>query len=221
MLSWQKNLAQVAAVAKEPTAFAGKAWAAPAAVVVTEGFWQRHVCGDGCGGCCGPWSLDYLPAEWVRATHDAPELAGMGVQVRRVAVNRVERQVVSVAQGDGPWCRFLDGAQCRVHAGRPLSCRVEPLKVRRIEGNGYIFKGQFSRAWAMRGVDGGPIRCGWETMDEEQLAADLDVLERLEGWAAWWGIETWLPEVMVGLRAVAALNRPVRLEFRHERQAVS
>jgi Fe-S-cluster containining protein len=221
MLSRQKNILQIAAVAKEPVAFGGKVWSAPASVVVTEAFWRRYACAVGCGGCCGPWSLDYLPAEWARATHAAPRLAEVGIQVRRVVVNGVEREVVSVRQGVGKWCRFLEGVRCGVYDGRPLSCRVEPLKVRRMKGKGYIFKGPFPRAWAMRGVDGEAVRCERGEMDWAQLAPDLDVLARLEAWADWWGIATWLPEVMVGVRAVAALGRPVRLEFGHAGEAPS
>jgi hypothetical protein len=99
------------------------------------------------------------------------------------------------------WCDYLDmsSGACTVHQYNPLSCQLELIKFKVINGVGYIQKAPFGRAWNMiKSTDGEHgVLCDFSQFDQTQFEQnDLPVLQRMQQWADYLGIDTHLPKII-------------------------
>jgi Fe-S-cluster containining protein len=209
-LSYEKNLKQLAVVAKKSFTYNGQTYKPPKVLKVSKSFFRQYNCYLNCGGCCLDFTLDYLRGEYSAAVKKYPQLAAQA-KVVRIDINGQPKEIVSVQHigkqvaAGKERCDFLDLASgaCTVHDNNPLSCRVELVKFTVIKDTGYISKRPFGRAWKMKRIDGGSITCDFSPMSFQQLENnDIPVLEQMKDWADYLGIETKLPRVLAALRYI-------------------
>lgn len=155
----------MSAFCAEPFTLDGETYTPPDEVVITHRAWRRYTCPEGCGACCYPYELVYLPEEFAKMERQYPEEAKnfhpkevtLGVRGREF-----KRRIIRDTQEDhtGHRCRYLrkEDARCTIHLENPFHCAVELLRfTRRKTKKGVVVHlgtQKFGRSWALKRVDG-------------------------------------------------------------------
>ncbi|HZC45556.1 MAG TPA: YkgJ family cysteine cluster protein, partial [Candidatus Acidoferrum sp.] len=109
-----------------------------------------YVC-NACGMCCHNKVITLSPYDLLRLARAA------GVSTRE-AIDRFTIRRGSILRfTDGGACGALEGTRCEVHRGRPLSCRLYPLGIERIEDHGtetFVMLEPAAGSLGVYGVDG-------------------------------------------------------------------
>lgn len=207
--SIEKNFDQLAVVAKKPFLVGKKQYLPPEnALKISANFWKKYNCYLGCGACCMYFSLDYIPEEIMKLQAEYPSITR--VLKREIVVNSavktyysVQHQPQTIRSSPKLFCGFLDlpSGACSIHEANPISCQIELMKFMydHRHGVGRLQKRDYGRKWNMiRSVDGGRgAICDFSDFSEEQfMKTDLAILRGMVKWAEWFGIETWLPEMI-------------------------
>lgn len=190
----------LALVTKTPLRYKGKTYE-PQTLVVSPSIFRGYTCPSGCGGCCGKFSLDYLPTD--------PRPADERIKPRQVPINDTTVTIFTDPQGDNPgrFCRHLipENGRCGIHGEHPFSCDFEliraavsqvPHKPNRLNTRLY------GRGWAMlRAVDNerGAL-CTMTEISEESVADTVRRMVRLQEWADHFAIDSWVPEILTWMR---------------------
>ena len=199
--STEKNISQLAVVAKRPFIFNGKRYTPPNRLAIAPSFWREYICLLGCGGCCHAYTLDFTKSEWDIFCDKFPHLANLGQEfVVSMDGNSVALHTIP-QHTQAKWCRFLskESGACGIHKARPYSCQIELIKFRVIREVGYIMKGHYGRKWQMRRVVDGskPVLCDITQFSPKQLREnDIPSILRLKHWADTLRIETYIEQII-------------------------
>lgn len=151
-------------------------------LIVLPSFFQKYKCPCNCGGCCGNFSLDFLPKEYEKFKKYYPKQAN---QFRkRVAENGLTIYTYLCSDENEVRCDFFLKGKCSIHKLNPFSCSFELNKVRQLEPTDlpwdYTNIGKaFYRDKNMTTFEGKPLKCVFGEYTEEDKWADIKVLERL------------------------------------------
>lgn len=181
-----------AAVTKEEFIYNGITYQ-PRHLSVSPLLLRGYTCPEGCGGCCPRFSLDYLPQE------PHPNAA----RERLVRFNDKDYRIFSDMQldHDDHHCRNLikQNGRCGIYHYRPFSCDFELIRFfKSEEENEYHLSQQlFGRGWNFLRVDDqrGAL-CEMTEVTTETRNEVVRKLVRLELWTDYFGIKTWVPEIL-------------------------
>lgn len=199
-----------AAVAKEPLTYEGET-VQPIPLIVSPLVFRGFTCPEGCGACCGKATLDYIPGE------PRPQEAAE----RIISVNGKQFVLYSDLQTDHSnyFCRHLDAsARCSAYQVRPFSCDFALLNVNRYATHSVINCRKFGRFHKWLRHDGVTRGTMCEMLDptDEWIANTRRRLARLMIWVSYFGIETWMPEVIQWASQNPYTIKPLRLGFKDE-----
>lgn len=188
-----------AAVTKKPFTYKGERYGVPT-LTVSPGLLRGYTCPIGCGGCCGKFTLDYLPSE-SRPYGMAPreiDFDGRTVQIftDRQKSNNTDR-CSSLERGTG---------RCMIHGVHPFSCDFELIRVmhRREHNTAHMTQRLFARGWNMKRADGGRgSLCEITPADPSTVAEVIRKLGRLEQWAQHFGIPTRISTIISWASSIA------------------
>jgi hypothetical protein len=177
----------------------------PKLLIVSPLLLRGHTCPGGCGACCGSFSLDFIPGDTVTD----------GAAARIVMIDDRPVRLMSDRQADVPdrWCRHLDrmSGRCTVHAQRPMACDFELIRFLIYETKVLLIQKQYGRAWSMKRLDEGlGALCTMLPPTPQRIADVTRKLERLQSWAAHFGIETRIERILSWIEA-GDHARPLRL----------
>lgn len=214
--SVEKILNQIALLSPDPVTYisrslktgrerAERVFNAPVdAVLVTPSLFRKFTCASGCTACCQKFTLDYTPHEYMTLVADKT-----GFHDRWVVVNGKKKQIYTNDQNENPLCDFLTvvkptgGLGCAHWPAPPLSCVSAPQVqfVQMRPAHTYVLKKPYGRAWAMTPTP----QCEFEeveTVGEMGLEDILQILDRFQEWARYFGIKTCIPQVSKSIRQV-------------------
>jgi|SRR6185437_3757150 len=146
---------------------------------------RGFTCPEGCGACCGKFSLDFLEGE--RLPREA--------EPRFISINGESKTIYSDRQihRTSPWCRNLNqrSGRCGIYDHRPLSCDFELIRILQYEDKCILTQKQYGRSWAMKRID---EECGTlcEMLPPDPFTiSEVDrKLQRLQDWAEYLQIFT-------------------------------
>jgi hypothetical protein len=179
---------------RRPFRYKGRSFV-PRRVRVSPQLLRGYTCYAGCGGCCGSFSLDYLPAEDAPAnvTARTVELDGRAVTLR---------SDMQTAAADR-WCGNLDRdtGRCTIYARRPFACDFELIRLLSYDDHVVVTQKQYGRFWAMLRLDGERgVPCDMLPPDPATIAEVERKLTRLETWAEHFGVATCVPAILDWVR---------------------
>lgn len=182
-----------AGVAAVSFSYKGKVYD-PKPLTVSEAFFHEYKCVLGCAGCCPRFSLDYLPSE---QRPDYPH------QERTVEFDGRQITLLSKLQRPEEGKRFCDNVNletgaCGVHGKQPFSCDFETLRFTHFKDHTWLGTRPYGRGWNMMTVDGTRgAKCEFpKVITDEARAEGLRKLKRLQEWAEYAGLRTYLPAVI-------------------------
>ena len=155
---------------------------------------RGYTCPSHCGACCLANTLDYLPED------DRPEEAS--VRFIEIDGRKVKVWTYMNNDHDGPSCKFLnqEDGRCGIYPRRPFSCDFELIRTLGFEDVDHpnvLTQKLYGRGWNMKRIDGERgAKCGMTPPNAESIAEAIRKLERLQRWAAHFGITTWVPEIV-------------------------
>lgn len=171
-------------------------------VLVSPSLFRRFICTPGCTACCQKFTLDYTPSEFFTLVADKT-----GFEEREVLVNGKKKKMWTNDQNKNPICDFLTvekptgGLGCAHWPAPPLSCvsapQVQFIQMR--PGKTFVLKKPYGRAWAMTPTP----QCQFvpaENIEDMQLEDILQILDRFNEWARYFGIKTAIPKVQKFIR---------------------
>lgn len=179
-----------ASVTKEEFEYKGVKHA-PKSLTVSPLLLRGFTCPVGCGGCCPRFSLDYLPSE--NRTEKA--------QARLVEFNGKQLEIYSDLQNDHDdhFCRNLNktDGRCGIYLQRPFSCDFELIRFFVAEDSTRLSQQLFGRGWQFLRIDDdrGAL-CTMTPVDKDTIADVIRKLNRLKQWTDYFGISTWVPEIL-------------------------
>lgn len=188
-----------AAVTAAPFTYKGERYRVPK-LTVSPGLLRGYTCPSGCGGCCGKFTLDYLPAE--RRPYEMAE--------RPVELNGRAVPIFTDAQPDNKTdrCNNLERAtgRCVVHGEHPFTCDFELIRMihRKDANTAHIGQRLYTRGWNMKRTDGGRgAKCEILPADPGTVAEVVRKFGRLEQWAAHFGLSTRIPTILTWVSSIA------------------
>lgn len=114
----------------------------PMPVVVSPLLLRGFTCPESCGGCCGKFTLDWLP-------HEYPSAKSV---IRTINVNGADFRVFTDSQRDNSCrqCRHLhrQSGRCKIYAHRPFTCDFELIRVLRYPEKIVLTQKLYGRGWA-------------------------------------------------------------------------
>lgn len=180
-----------ATVTAEPFTYKGTGYAVPE-LAVSPLLLRGYTCPLGCGGCCGKFTLDYLPSEAQPAT----------TKRRIIKFNGLDVPIFTDDQTDNTTdrCQNLNpkDGRCGIYEVRPFSCDFELIRMMPTgERAARVTQQLFSRGWNMRRVDGNRgARCTMTPADPASVRDVLRKLKRLQEWADHFSLRTRVPAIM-------------------------
>jgi Fe-S-cluster containining protein len=168
----------------------------PQTLVVSPLVWRGYTCPPKCGGCCGVFTLDYLPSE-AQPPHTVRRHIDFNDE-RVVVYTEVPRPAESEMVGKCHYLRVADG-RCKIHDHNPFSCDFELTRFFHPgeRGKFYIRTQLYGRGWNMKRVDGdrGAL-CEITPVDTASWRDSLRKLRRLQEWTNHFGLTTRLPAIL-------------------------
>lgn len=189
----------------------------PRQVVLAPSLLREFRCIDGCTACCLPFTLDFLPSEFANFLEKwAPDVAEQAEQEfsrREVEVNGVKREIFSFKQYEYPTCPYLRPTRKGGALGcgfwtefntptQPTECAAAPQISITTRGprQTMVMKKPFGRAWQWRVTPQCEFDDRVESLrglpDEYDLTNEINIFRRYLGWAQYFEVETWIPEVI-------------------------
>lgn len=171
-------------------------------VLVSPSLYRQFICSAGCTACCQKFTLDYTPNEFATLVEDQT-----GFEERTVLINGKRKKMFTNDQNQNPICDFLTvekpagGLGCAHWPAPPLSCVSAPQLqfVQMRTASTYVLKKPYGRAWAMTPTP----QCQFIQVDniaEMNLPDILNILDRFNEWARYFGIKTAIPQVQRFIR---------------------
>lgn len=194
------------AVSRQVIEYKGKRYL-PKPLQVSPSLLRGFVCPEGCAGCCPRFSLDYLPEE----------VFPYPLQKRETVINGQKITIFSDQQKEhqNHHCKHVNFAtgRCEIHGRQPFSCDFELIRTTLFsnpEKPNILGQRLFGRGWAMLRVDGerGAF-CHMLPPSADTVADVVRKLTRLNQWADWFGIKTWLPDILCCIESRALHRGPV------------
>jgi len=181
----------LASLTKKSFEYKGSTYS-PRAIRVSPLIFRDFTCPEACGGCCPRFSLDYLPSE----------IVPYSLSARTVMVDGRPVEILTDFQVDSNthYCGNLDQVtgRCRIHGAHPFTCDFELLRFVDRQETVHFNQKLFGRGWAMKRVDGGRgARCSMLPPSSNTIPEILRKLHRFRNWADHFGIDTWVPEIIV------------------------
>jgi len=171
-------------------------------VLVSPSLFRKFICTSGCTACCQKFTLDYTPHEFVTLVADKT-----GFEERVVLVNGKQKRMWTNDQNQNPICDFLTvekptgGLGCAHWPAPPLSCisapQIQFIQMR--PGKTFVLKKPYGRAWAMTPTP----QCQFiqvDNIEEMDLEDALQILDRFQEWARYFGIKTAIPQIKTSIR---------------------
>lgn len=180
-------------IARVPFYYAGKFYE-PRPLQLSPKLFRHDVCNPNCGGCCKRYELTFLPSE--------PRPDSVHIREQRVHFDgRVYTIYVDSQDHDDYYCRHLqkDNGLCGIHDVHPMSCDFELMRFMQYSEHTALMTRAYGRAWAMlRVVDGkrGGLCEIEESQTPEQQADMVRRLRRLQEWADYFELKSWMPEII-------------------------
>lgn len=167
----------------------------PMPVVVSPLLFRGFTCPESCGGCCGKFTLDWLP-------HEYPSAKSI---LRTINVNGADFRVFTDSQRDNSCrqCRHLhrQSGRCKIYAHRPFTCDFELIRVLHYPEKVVLTQKLYGRGWAMTRVTGEHgAACQMQPADAASIAEVERKLLRLNEWAEHFGVTTCLAAVIDWVR---------------------
>lgn len=163
---------------------------------------RSATCPENCGGCCGPYTLDYIPSEHPPegfAEERMIKFNGYEVAVRTIS------QPTELTQPQNK-CRFLNlsNGRCGIHTNHAFSCDFELIRFIKREPSekqpypsANLTSQMYGRGWAMKRVDGTRGHsCEMIPANPETGLDVLRKLKRLKEWTDYFGLATRLPRII-------------------------
>lgn len=155
-----------------------------------------------CGWCCllGNISLEYYPYEMEKINQTS---IGSLLSKKEITVNNESKHLFVLDQSQTKLCKFLHENKCSIHEYSPFNCRLAPLKTIRKKKNGYFMKSSYGRKWIQRKdqfSNPTAAQCIFRPNIVTQLNHDIDLFTEFLLLANYFGIETWLPELILFLK---------------------
>jgi Fe-S-cluster containining protein len=179
----------LAGLCREEFTYKGKLYR-PKPVHVSPDIFRGYSCFEGCGACCGSFSLDYLPHERIIPTAITRSIS---IDDRQIIVTSDRQTDVS-----DRWCRFLDRdrGRCTIYERRPFACDFELIRFLIYEDKVWLTQKLYGRFWAMRRLDANTgAKCEILQADAKSVQEVIRKLHRLSEWAQHFGIRTCLPDI--------------------------
>lgn len=210
--SYGKILRQLGLLSKRPGSFylgtVRKEFLPVQHLSIGASMWRVFRCNPTCGVCCKfTMTLDYIPGE------SKADLEAEGFKQVIITVNDQEYPIwsqMSEAQQHGGRCRYVTeyplGEVRAIGCARwstksPLSCVTAPNI--HIQSHGtdmtIISKKPFGRhtMWSvLPRCEFTPYPIESHQIDRDEIERDIQLLCRWGDWADYFGLETWLPEVV-------------------------
>lgn len=186
-----------ASVNAVPFEYKGKTFPVPN-LKVSPLLFRSATCPSNCGGCCGPYSLDYIPTE--TPPDGYAEERTISFDGREVPIRTISQPAELTAPDNK--CRFLDrsNGRCGIHSYHGFSCDFELIRFVRQETpipNVRLTSQLYGRKWAMKRVDGGKGGlCEMIPANIETIKDARRKLSRLKEWTDYFGLETRLPQII-------------------------
>jgi len=122
----------------------------PKPLTVTPSIFRGLICTENCGGCCHPYTMDYLSDE---------EMPNIKLETRKIIFKNKEIVVHSDLQTDvtGYYCRHLDSnGRCTIHDHNAFSCDFELIRflVFQKDRPNVLTNKLYGRGWNMLRCDG-------------------------------------------------------------------
>lgn len=179
----------LSAVAKTPFKY-GQKFVFPKPLQVSPQIFRGFICPEHCGGCCPRFSLEYLPTE------RRPETEKYTVEIN-------DKPVVlyhdAQAERQDHHCVYVDKitGRCAIYEVRPFHCDFELIRVFAGKKNNRLTQQMFGRGWQFLRVDyvRGAL-CSMLPCTEHTISEVVRKLKRLKEWSDYFGLETWLPEIL-------------------------
>ena len=195
-----------AVVARQVIEYKGKRYT-PKPLQVSPSLLRGFTCPEGCAGCCPRFSLDYLPTESLPYQ----------LQKRVIEINHQSITVFSDQQKEhlNHHCKHVNSntGRCEIHGKQPFSCDFELIRTAVFSNPkrpNILGQRLFGRGWAMLRVDGARgAFCTMTTPTQETVKDVARKLERLNQWADWFGIKTWVPDIISCIESKALHRGPV------------
>jgi hypothetical protein len=197
----------------------------PSTITLSPSLLRKFECVSGCTACCLPFTLDFTPEEF--DTFDwTDEIVTQAIDQfsnRMVEINGVRREVLTYEQFRDPSCPYLRptrpggalgcGFWSQDNSTQPLECAAAPqlLMTTRGAGNTVMMKRPFGRGWAWQDkpqcyFEDVPVKVG-EVPADFSLDNEIMLLERYGHWADHFGVETYIPAIIEGMRVYPGMVR--------------
>lgn len=182
----------LAAVTKKPLYFDGHVYL-PKSLHVSPLIFRHYTCPPQCGACCPRFELVYLPID--------PRPPDRHIAEVEVEVDGKTRLLYVDTQSDNTdhFCRNLikETGRCGIHGFQPFSCDFELLRVLQFADHHLLVQKLFGRAWNMLNVLGSRgTSCEMIPQDDGQKQDLVRRLCRLQDWADYFELDTYLPDVI-------------------------
>jgi hypothetical protein len=166
----------------------------PRQLRVSPGLLREMHCPPMCGGCCGPYSLEYLPFE------DHP----YELTPRIIEFDGRNILVYSDLQEDNKTnhCKhlILEDGRCNIHSQKPFAADFELIKfqvTKKDDGRNQLTQKVFSRGWSYNRVDGGKGQlCYMSEPTKESVQDAARRMKRLRQWANYFSLSHCLDPVI-------------------------
>ena len=148
---------------------------------ISDLFYRKFNCPEGCGGCCPKFSLDYWGQRWDDFKMEYPELVE---NFEHRIVNGVDVWTDTQADNETRSCKYLnmENGRCGIHTVNPMSCEFEPIKVSHNTKHKktYVIKKLFGRGWALTKIDGTKgAMCTMGEQSYENVPRDIHLFKEL------------------------------------------
>lgn len=160
-------------------------------LVVSPGIFRGFSCPSGCGGCCKPFSLLYLPSEKFPYRLAEREV---WVDGKMFTVFQDGEQTYTE-----PFCRNLirDTGRCGIHGAHPFTCDFELLRFTHQHDRVLLNHRLFGRGWSYTRIDGEKgAMCSMLPGTQEDVVDAGRKLRRLKQWAEYFEISHCLDPVI-------------------------
>jgi Fe-S-cluster containining protein len=159
-----------------------------------------------CGACCSKFSLDYLPFE---SRPDTAVECSIEYGTNYIFYSDTQKDNKS------NWCRHLShDARCKIYEHRPLSCDFEMIRVSNGKLNSTITVDRYMHPHYMvqymlhqhARIPGDlhnvverqyrPLCTKRLALNQSHAYESIRKLRRLQSWADYFHIDTWIPEII-------------------------
>lgn len=198
-------------MARVPITYGKDHWNPPQTVSLGPSLFRTFHCTPGCVACCLiPFSLDFLPSEYMGHEKDARAL----LEPRSIEVNGLTHEIYTrnrqkldktsrcvflgrIRDGEYGGCTLMKTHQA------PLECQRAPqLQVLCYKGKDTVLLGKpYGRAWSFTQLP----HCQYEAKFEKDSIVTL--LRRYQRWADYLHIATYIPDILAVMTGITEIPK--------------